>query len=653
LLRISDFGFRFSDFPRLWYHAFGMAYKPTLQEFLLNRNLVALRLGPQDRPGLFARRLPVPPHTAGYAIGADGAMAYVAEGHEVGGRDEVVLVKGGELDLKMLFPDLKARDGFAISATCGIVVRVPIDRPDLLKDFVRATMAGLPCTSTSDLKAMMGRELKRVLGEFAARYPAAELNRKGAFDDFTDRFNTAVERFLFGTGVVYERFVDVSFASHEFEQVRQEEQQRRAEEEAVAARLRRKEDRLRRIAGMLQDESIQGLLAKVDDEKARAVLYARIMEDEAGEVTAEDLAARLGRRGDEVIELLQRTLVGLTSGDGALSPESLPVEPAERIYLAAGNKVVELQPDRLGETPVEHLFAAPLRSVRAVRTPYGDSILGGGKTSVMLMVPSPGGPPGAVLEFPLPGADRLRGGFNAAAARGRWLLATHSEFGLALWDGGKPGEPARRLLAEKTAGARTTRAVMNVADGVVFAAGPVLYHLTVPADADSPEKLSANLVWRAYPTGADSPITCVAASERFLFAGTAAGAVICWDAREPDDPRILVRRKDPIASIHVAAINRIPHLLYSSHDLSVHARVIGQNLETDYDAAGSSVAFMAAASDRVCALDSSGMRLMIWKSTHPARPADTIDCWKFAQKPVLDLWIRRGVERRSMKQCLP
>lgn len=616
-----------------------MGYKPTLQEFLLNRNLVAVRLGPEDMGGLFARRLTVPPQTAAMASTDDGVLTYLSGGQDVAGRCDLVIAKDGELDLKMIFPDLKTRDGYSINATCGLVVRVLADRPDLFKDFVRGAMAGQTAYSTSDLKTMMGREIKRILGDFVARHPAADLNRRGAFDDFEERFGVAVERFLFGTGVRYLRFVDVAFASHEFEQAQQEAQQRRSQEEASAAMMKRKEERIRRIATMMQDESVQGLLSKVDDDRARALLYAKIMEDDTPGLTPAELAARLGKSGDEVVELMHRTMVNLTGGPGA-APEPVPVEVVDRVFLATGNKVVEIAPDRLSETPREYVFPAPLRSVRTAVSRYGDVVLGGGKTSIMLRTADADA---AYLDFPLPAVDRPRGGFNAMCIVGRWLFATHSEFGVAVWDTNQPGAPARRVLDEFTQASKTTRAIASIDGAFVFATGPDVFHVKVPGDAETFEDLDLGLAHTRYASGGDSPITCAAASPNFVFAGTAAGAVISWKAGEPASPQALARRKDPIAAMQVACLNRIPHLVYSSHDLAVHARVIGQTLETNYEAGGSSVAFMAAASDLICALDSSGMHLAIWKASQPARPAESIDCWRYAQKPVLDLWMRRAL----------
>jgi len=56
---------------------------------------------------------------------------------------------------------------------------------------------------------------------------------------------------------------------------------------------------------------------------------------------------------------------------------------------------------------------------------------------------------------------------------------------------------------------------------------------------------------------------------------------------------------------------------------------------------GHAVGVLDAASDLLCASDAEGRRVLLWKSTSPARPERRIDVYKKADKPVLDLWMRK------------
>ena len=88
-------------------------------------------------------------------------------------------------------------------------------------------------------------------------------------------------------------------------------------------------------------------------------------------------------------------------------------------------------------------------------------------------------------------------------------------------------------------------------------------------------------------------------------------------------------------------------MLFRSADLSVRARVIGQNLETSYESDGAPIGILDAASDLICATDGDGRRLLLWKSTAPTRPARAVEIWKHSDKPVLDLWMRKTLARSA------
>jgi hypothetical protein len=172
---------------------------------------------------------------------------------------------------------------------------------------------------------------------------------------------------------------------------------------------------------------------------------------------------------------------------------------------------------------------------------------------------------------------------------------------------------------------------------LLFASGRHVF--SAPADAVA-EPLK-------YVSSIESPVTCIATAARTVFAGTESGAIVCWKIDLPDQPVVLVRKREPIVNLRLARICGIPHLIYSTRDLSVRARVIGQNLETSYETDGASIGVLDAASDVICATDSDGRRLLLWKSTAPSRPAKSIELWKQSDKPVLDLWMKKTPARSA------
>jgi hypothetical protein len=85
----------------------------------------------------------------------------------------------------------------------------------------------------------------------------------------------------------------------------------------------------------------------------------------------------------------------------------------------------------------------------------------------------------------------------------------------------------------------------------------------------------------------------------------------------------------------------LPHVVFTAHDTAVHARVIGQPLETAFESGGVTLAFMDACADLIAAVDAAGGRLFLWRTTQPSEPAGVVECWRFDSKPVLDVHLSR------------
>ena len=386
-------------------------------------------------------------------------------------------------------------------------------------------------------------------------------------------------------------------------------------------------------AGILKDQDVQGLLTKVPDEKLRGLLYAKLMEDDSLQLTAEELVSKAKDCGEEVVQVIYKAMETLLSNGASVAPEEIATANADRIFAATGTKVLELDPE--GEVGSRvYTFKEPLRSVRTVESSRGPFLVGGSKRSVSTV-----GLDDAmeVLDYPLPPGGQVQGGVNSVAMTGEAIYATHSEFGLARWQADRPGDAPDMIYEEITRRSKTTRAVQMHEGRLLFASGRHVY--TAPADA-SGEPLK-------YVSSIESPVTCVAAAARTIFAGTENGSILCWKIDAPDQPVVLVRKREAIVNLRLARICAIPHLIYSARDLSVRARVIGQNLETSYESDGAPIGVLDAASDLICASDGDGRRVLLWKSTAPSKPSRAIDIWKHSDKPVLDLWMKKTLLAKS------
>jgi hypothetical protein len=599
----------------------------TLPQFLADRNLLAIKISSAELAGFFRKAITVPLHPAGLALFHDGTCALFESGQEVAGRFDLVLAKRGEIPLRLSFPDLKTSDGFPIAAACAVSVELSLQRLDLFRDFCR-TLFNFPGTyGLEDLKTQVAPELRRVLAVHAAGRPAAELHRGEADPALGDLLRDALERHLFDAGVRFARLLELSLASAEYEQ-RAAGEKRRAEEKRRSAEVMdKKEERLRRLASILRDQEVQGVLSRVPDERLKGLLYAKLMEDDSVQITAEELVSKAKDCGEEVVQVIYKAMESLLSTGASVAADEVASAQADRVFAAAGARVLELDPEG-AQPPRVHTFRDSLRSVRTVETARGALLVGGSKRYLAALRLEGDG---SVVEYPLPSGRVVKGGVNSIAADADHLYATHSEYGLARWRLDEPGREAELLFEDLTRPHRTTRAV-DLQDGrLLFASGQHVYRAR-PGGEEAPVK---------YVSSIEAPVTCVAAAARTLFAGTESGSIVCWKVDAPDQPVVLVRKREAIVNLRLAKICGLPHLIYSARDLSVRARVVGQNLETSYESGGAAVGVLDAASDLICASDADGRRILLWKATSPQKPAALVDVWRQTEKPVLDVWMRK------------
>lgn len=605
----------------------------TLSDFLNDRNLLAIKISSHDLGGFFRKSLTIPLNTAGLALFPDGTSALYAEGSEVSGRFDLILAKRGECTVRLSFADLKTADGLGLSVATTLTLELATSRLDLFRDFCRAFFNFPGTFSLQDLKGQLAPELRRLVTVWAAARPASELHRADHSSTLAPHLKEGLERHLFDGGVRAGRILELSLVSKEFEERSASEKRRADDKRRSAEVLEKKEERLRRLAGILRDQDVQSVLTKMPDDRLKGLLYAKLMEDDTVQLTAEELVSKAKDCGEEVVQVIYKAMETLLSSGASISPDEITTATVERIYAATGNKVIELDPEGGVQSRV-YTFKDPLRSVRSAESPRGPFLVGGSKRGVSTVRLDD---TLEVLEYPLPPGGTIRGGVNSVAVTGDAIYATHSEFGLARWQADRPGEAPDMVYEELTRRNKTTRAVQMQEGRLLFASGRHVY--SAPADASGePVK---------YVSSIESPVACVAAAARTVFAGTENGSIVCWKVAAPDQPVVLVRKREPIVNLRLARICGIPHLIYSARDLSVRARVIGQNLETSYESDGAPIGVLDAASDVICASDGDGRRLLLWKSTAPSKPLRSVDIWKLSDKPVLDLWMKKSLARSA------
>ena len=400
-----------------------------MSEFLNNRTLLAIKISSHDLGGFFRKSITIPLNTTGLALFQDGTSGLVNEGLEVSGRFDLVLAKRGETQLRMVFPDLKSSDGLAISVTAALTVELATSRLDLFRDFCRAFFNFPGTFSTQDLKNQLAPEVRRILGGCVAARPARELHRADLSGPLGAALQENLERFLFDAGVRPGKILEIAQVSKEFEERAASEKRLLEEQRHSAEVMDKKEARLHRLAGILKNQDVQGLLTKVPDEKLKGLLYAKLMEDDSVQLTAAELVSKAKDCGEEVVQVIYKAMETLLSHGASVAPEEIATANADRIYAATGNRVLELDPEGSVQ-PRAYTFKEPLRSVRTVEGAQGSFLVGGSKHAVSTVRLDDSM---EVLEYPLPPGGQVRGGVNSIVMAGDALFATHSEFGLARW----------------------------------------------------------------------------------------------------------------------------------------------------------------------------------------------------------------------------
>jgi len=603
--------------------------KPSIHAFLENRGLLALKVSSGDLTGLFQKKVIVPRNTVGLAIFPDETVRRMDEGREIRGRFDLLLVKAGDLLVRFPLADLRSSDGFLVSTVIDLHLAIQVERTDLLQDFARTFFNFPGVYSVSDLKTALGSDLRTAVAGYTSKRTAADLHKRDHRETFDAAVRPVLERVLFGAGVDLRKIGEVTFESSEFAQLAAAEARRSEDHRHRNQMQDLREERIRRLAGFLQEQSMRDLLEKIPDPRAKGLLYAKLMEDDALHLDPRELAGRLASGGGDLTELVFKTLENLLASSAGIGTEDIAAEQARRLFAALGTKILEIDPHDPAALPRQFNFKDPIRSVRPLDTPSGPVLLVGCKRSVHVLTLD--GDPDC-LEYPFPGDASPKGGANAVAAADGAIFATHSELGVVRWDRSRPAVPGERVFDRLTAGKRTTRGALILWDRIVFATGEMVYAAPILGNAEPIR----------YESGLDSPITALTAGGGGIFAGTEGGGIVAWKSDEPDRPVVLVRRREPILTLRLARIGSLPHLLYTARDPAVKARVLGQSLETSYESGGATLGVLDAASDLVCAVDAAGRRLLLWRAASPAKPAAEIDLRPYSDKPALDVGLLKS-----------
>lgn len=612
-----------------------------MKDRLAERDVIAIRVSSAELDGFWKRQYDVPFDAVAWVTAANASPRLAKPGEKLSGEFSAMVVKTGAFGLSFRIPGLASADGLGCEASIEILVALDADNAGQVAEFVRGIPANVTRLVRDDVGRLLEVGLQRALAALARMHPMAKLLRPGELGDLNEEIGAALEGDLFRHGLVWKGLVGLpSFVSQEWQERVARERHEEAEirkQEDILLRQQQQKEKVQQIAGKLKDGDIQTILAQVQDPKLRDMLVLKLIDQDLQNLSPGELAEAIGKWGDELVDTVGKFFAAIAPEDQDFK-DDLSAERAVEVWLAAGNLAIAFDPADLSKPSREVRFDESLRSVRVQALADGTFVLAGTKRGIFVADVTGKGAP---RFYPFPSDVKPRGGANAAAIQGRWLFATHSEFGIARWDMERPGQPGELLYHEMTRQARTVRAVQPGGDGrVYFAAGNGVHRFDPenPGPAPTPLLPASRLPVTGLAVGNDNVYASTGSDDRFP---RKEGAILVWKKCDPTRGREVVRRNDPILALNLAKIGSIPFLLYATKDHCVQSRVIGQNLEWPYEAGAYSITLVAGASDLICGIDRSGRYLLFWKAANRNRPDTVIDVGRCTPHEVYDLFLVR------------
>lgn len=584
-----------------------------LREFEHGKNVLAVRIDSNELPGLFTKRLRVPHNAAALALFSDdGTTSIFGQGQEISGQFQAVLVKVGEIYLSFDLPNLRTQDNFALQATVNLSVSIDSATIESFTNFMKF----MPTArySLKEIEDFVRDRIRSACAEYVGARTAQDLHRRDKAHEVERVIADKLESHFLGTGLLFEKIVAAEFISKDYES--QVHQIQRVNKEQQL-----RQDRLAKIAEFLKNrEDVRDLLDKVQDPHVRSTLYTWMISGGKPDDT------NMGQALDEhALNQLMGAMQSMLAGQ-VVPVEDILTETADKIYVAVGSRIVEIDSHEPFDAR-DYDAGEPLRSLRSVRLGDHDLlILGGRRACVILDIAS-----GERKTYPLPDTKVPRGGINSVAIYGNTLYATHSEYGLAAWDIREPGKPAQLQFEAQTKTQKTTRAVQIVKDNLVFATGGTAVVASLSSPGSAPRTF----------TSRNGSLTALALASAQLFAATEEGTILQWDFDHPEEPEEVLRKNEAIFGLKLAKIRNVAHMVYSCNDAALHARMLGQTLETAYEAPGGGFTMFDATSDLLCATQYRARKIFVWRAGNPKRPVRIIDLTRFADKEVMDICIRK------------
>jgi len=605
------------------------------EPFFQRTDNVALHVPASELFGFLKRSLDLPIQWAALISRTTGDHEVVRPGGSVSSDDAqaVMFVRVTPVDVSFVAENLASRDGFACKAEVKTRLAIIPERGEMLS-FQQHLLGSRRVAQAEGLASYLQPSLHAGLAKLAAEQDAAALVDARTSDAVSTALADAVEPACFAAGLVLERRPTARFESSALRQVQQVQQTanaRRAEHEAArqldeALQKARTEHvdqlaslltRLNELAAASPDVKLPDLL-RTFSEGQRGQLYEALFATEEPTTRTQWLVVAAAE------ELLFFDPQALDSPSRRLKIDG---EAGAARSVQMGTLPQEIPLPSRGEGRVggeseesEHPTLTPTHSLEG-----RGSLLVGAATGVYLWPIDLSTPE---VTFLVSGASRIRGGFNAAVLAGDRLFATHSELGIHEWDLGEPTSGKPRF-ASMTAGAKAVRDVEFFDGDLYCSIDDRIIRWPVDDATDRPRHIY---------TGSDSLITALCPTADGLFAGNSDGDILQWPGGRDTEPEVLCRgQKRAAESIWLLSSHGVRRLIFTDTSHRVHAKVLGDSFECNYEAGGQTLRRVEVAPDLIVATTELRDRLICWKPGNPEKPFATVALASLTGRSVQDV----------------
>lgn len=580
-----------------------MAGKFDPNSFFQQADNIALRVAAVDLFGLMKRSLDLPGQWAAMISKTTGDRTIVQPGCVVESDDieDVLFVRVTPFDVS-IEETVSSRDGHKCRAKVHFKLSLVLDRSDLVS-FEKEVLGSHRVVQSEKIAQYVQPHVRDALLSIARTHEASELIDATASTTIEVAIVDALKEPCFRGGFNLASPPIAAFTSDSYTRVTSARQDTKSRQAAF--------DLTRQLQDAREKAQTQHL-AHVSD-------LLKQMQDLAG------------RSPGATLPDLIKTFTESQRGElyGALFAATPASSRTQWIVVASGDQLLFFDPSHT-EQPKRQFevigAAGPVRSVQAVTPEDGSTVLWLGGTNGVYRLPLDATTPDLTLLAD--SSSEVRGGFNAVAADGDRVYATHSEIGLCAWSLGDPLQ-THHLLEDLTRGAKAVRAVVAHGDDLFCAIDNRIVRWPGGAFPTEPSDIY---------TGSTSTVTALCPTSSGLFTGHANGDVLFWPiGRQSHPERIHTGPSRAVESLSLLQTHGVERLVFADTSLHIHAKVLGDSFVCRYEAGGQTLRRVEVAEDLLVATNDLRDRLIVWAPSEPATPAATIPVARQTSRSIQDI----------------